>query len=119
MIVKLRSVEEARETIQKFARAEMGRETALRLAPLIRSLLEELAGIDRFRWALFRKFGVQEGSRLTVKAEHFEEFQKEWDEYMENQVELPDLNFSLEEFEGLRFSPADLIHLENLGVLRL
>lgn len=81
----------ANGALQRLIQMPFSVKTSYQLAKLVKKLTPQLEVIDEVRNSLIRKYGKREGRQLAVSPndeENFPKFTEEWDQLMEEEIEI-------------------------------
>lgn len=84
---------------------------ALRVARLTKRVSEELELFNKQRLSLLEKYGEKEGEQYRIPPESQAGFSKEYEELVNDEVELPDTEITIEDIPDT-IRPVDLLALD-------
>lgn len=59
---------------------------------------------------------TEDGTSLVIKKDCLDKFEKEYNDLLNLEVEIPDVSFAIEELEGSEFTPFEMMLLEKFIV---
>ena len=113
MQIKLRDIVAAREALQRLARLELRASVAFQVAQLLQQIEPHLANFEQQRQALVRKLGeTTQGDQIVVPPERREQFEAEFNELLDLEIELTHLLDPATLIEGdVKITPGDVMVL--------
>jgi hypothetical protein len=117
----LKDIKDAEQSLSSILTTKIDFKLAYRLDKITKKIVGEIKTIEEFRLKLVDKFGVKEKDkdgketgRLSVPPEKYDEFNKEFMEFLgkESTTEFEPIPYELLENSGIRLSAADLVNLE-------
>jgi len=115
MKLKLGKILEMKEPLARLTNEQLPLKIAFRLNKLIKALDENLNIIESERVKLVQKLGEQntEGN-VQVPKDKIPQFQEEYVELLNEEVEIEFTPFDLEKFENVKITTQDMLKLEVL-----
>jgi len=117
MKVKLTDVQNAKECMNKLANMDLPISTSYKLSKLIKKLNKEYDDIEEFRVQLIKKYGQEDNEQKNIRvnpdSEEFLSFLKEYNEFMETEVDIDidKLEIKTEELD-IKIKSVELLGME-------
>ena len=119
--VTLENIINSAESLRALAQKELKGKTAYRVSRMLRELDKEYSLFNETRAELIKKYGkkdengelvVSENGDYTLEQEHIEDFYKEINELLKNEVELTVDKIDIDDLENITFTPNEMLMLE-------
>lgn len=121
MKLTLKDIKDSERVLSQILMAQVEFKLAYRIEKITKKLVANIETIEDFRLALVKKFGQpekdkdgKETGRLSVPPEKYEEFNKEFVDYLgaESDVDCQAIPYELLENSGIKVSPTDMTTLK-------
>jgi hypothetical protein len=121
MKVSLKDIKDAEKVLSAILLAQIEFKLAYRIEKITKKLVTNIEKIEDKRLDLVKKFGTpdldkdnKDTGRSSVKPDKYEEFNKEFIEYLnaESDVDCQEIPYELLENSGVKVSPADMTVLK-------
>lgn len=114
-VIKVKQLLNIAGTINALMGAKVEVHTAFKLRKFIAEAVTELQAIDEARQNLVKKYGEilpNSGGQFRVKDEHAEEFSKEWEKLVSEDVVLPNIVIRVSSLEKASLTMGDIANLD-------
>ena len=121
MKLTLKDIKDAEKVLSQILMAQIEFKLAYRIEKITKKLVTNIETIEDKRLELVKKFGTpdldkdgKETGRASVKPDKYEEFNKEFLEYLnaESELDAQEIPYELLENSGIKVSPADMTVLK-------
>jgi hypothetical protein len=108
--LSLKAIWESQQSLPKLAGKEFPVKTSYWIGKNVNKLQAELKQINETRVTLIKKYGTEEEKtkQWNVKPEHHEVFMKEFDAFMETEVEVDIKMFKLSDLGEAKFTAQEM-----------
>lgn len=125
--VQVKDIVNSTEIFSMLSQKKLNMRMAYQLAKIIKEVQKEFELFQETRMKLINEYAerdengqlkVDENNNFTIPKEKIQDFQKELNDLLEMQVELPINEINLEELKNIEFTPMELIKIEkfiNIG----
>ena len=119
--VTLENIINSAESLRALAQKELKGKTAYRVSRMLRELDSEYSLFNETRAELIKKYGVRdengelvvsENGDYTLEKEHIEDFYKEINDLLKNEIELNVNKIDLDDLGDITFTPNEMLMLE-------
>ena len=119
--VTLENIINSAESLRALAQKELKGKTAYRVSRMLRELDNEYSLFNETRAELIKKYGVRdengelvvsENGDYTLEKEHIEDFYKEINDLLKNEIELNVNKIELDDLGDITFTPNEMLMLE-------
>lgn len=119
--VTLENIINSAESLRALAQKELKGKTAYRVSRMLRELDKEYSLFNETRAELIKKYGekdengelvVSENGDYTLQQEHVEDFYKEVNDLLKNEVELTVDKIDIDDLDNITFTPNEMLMLE-------
>lgn len=119
--VTLETIINSADSLRALAQKELKGKTAYRVSRMLRELDKEYTLFNETRSELIKKYGakdengellVNENGDYTLEKDHVDEFYKEINDLLRNEVELNANKIDINELAELNFTPNEMLSLE-------
>jgi len=113
MKVTLEQIKNSHEAVKKLLNTELPVRAAFRLSNLAKATVDLIERIEETRMELVKKYGKEDAKgNFNVEAEKVEEFYKEFNEFLQEEVTLTLEPLNIDLIEGVKLTTIELISLE-------
>lgn len=116
MKIKLKDLIVSSNAIQKLAATPLNVKIAFRLKRILKQVTSELETFESARKELCEKYGTLEGDRYEFEPDEKLKFEEEFNQLMEEEVEIKFDRFSEDSLASVEFAASDLLALEWLFI---
>jgi len=125
MKIKLMTIKSIEDSLQKLMNKELNVRIAYRLAKVLKIITTELQEVEKARIELIRKYSdapKQDGKsdpvsgQVQVAKEKEQEFFKEFNELLQEDVEIEFEPIDISELDDIKLSPLDLLKLTDFVI---
>lgn len=113
--MKLKELNDIKGSIARLLVApNISAKVAYRATKFSKKLAKEIDDLEEQRVALVRKYGVEENGNYRVPPSRLPEFEAEFNQLLEEEVEIPVLRISVDELEKAGLTMLDFANLDFL-----
>lgn len=110
MTITLSQIKNAEPVLSKLMNQTLPIKTSFRITKIIESVAKDLENFEKHRLQLFDKYGEQQpDNSKIIKDENIEVFSQEIAALLQETVEVPDIQFSLDDLGDIQITPGDLM----------
>lgn len=110
--LKVKVVLDSVSALRELADKDVNISTGFKLLKVINTLNDVITIFDEKRKGLFDKFGDSEGEEVTIKAEHTDEFNSEYEKLMVEEIDIEFDEINVKEFGDIQVKTVTLMRLE-------